>query len=519
MTDSRLAGKEMEQLELMMGSGHAATQTVQVSTTEAKRRLKEDGNFFIEFFIPEQLEFPVPQLHKDIWVRLTDQKKDRVLLAIPRDHAKTTLAKLSVVWHFLFTGHTFGLYLTNTSASAINACRDIMDYMQTPNFVSTFGPISIIKSSETDGLWIFEIDLGNNNIKTCILRATGANQKMRGINIRNTRPDFAVVDDVEDLENTATPAMQKQLDKWLMGTFMKALSRNRKVLWLGNILRKTSLLYRFSKWEVWNPVVFGAITIDRTTGELVPLWSDRWSLADLKIDFMEYQELQLVETWMCEMMNMPGRGANGFQAENFNYAILPAPDDLQAAFITIDPAFGLTKSEHDRTAIVVHGIRKTGCPMVLDYRVGHFSEEVMFREALALATYWKAGVWGIESVAAQRVLLTLFELYAVNYKVMGKYDFVPLMAGMEKHGRISGFVGAMKGKVYAIPLGDLALTTSLLNYDLTKKEQDDDLPDSAAYGPQMIANYLPMVYAAHARLTVNHIDTTRARVGMECANA
>ena len=101
MLDSGLGKKDMEQLELMMGSGHAATQTVQVSTAEAKRRLKEDGNFFIEFFIPEQLEFPVPQLHKDIWVRLTDPTKDRVLLAIPRDHAKTTLAKLSVVWHFL----------------------------------------------------------------------------------------------------------------------------------------------------------------------------------------------------------------------------------------------------------------------------------------------------------------------------------------------------------------------------------------------------------------------------------
>lgn len=505
---------EIQKLTSREIMGNAETLLVQATVEEIVQRLENDGAFFIEFFIPEELEFEIPQLHLDIWALMSDDQKERVLLAIPRAHAKTTLAKLAVVRHFMFTHHSFGIYLSSTSPIAKNACMDIMNYFQTHNFVSTFGKINKIKESATDGMWIFELPLPGGAMKTCILRAAGAGQQMRGINVYNRRPSFAVVDDVEDLENTATPAAQTKLDEWLFGTFIKALARKKKILWLGNMLRNTTLLSRLSKSPKWNPVVFGCVTVDPATGELVPLWPDLWSLEKIREDFCEYQELGLTETWMCEMMNMPGLGKNGFSAKQFNYAIPPAPDDLAAAFITIDPAFGLIKKEHDRTAIVVHGIRKVGCPMVLAYAVGHMREHEIFNTCLKFAEYWNCGVWGIEAVAAQKVLITLFEMYSSSKGLGHKYEFVPLSAGQEKHGRISAFVSAMEIDSYAMPVGDFVLTNNLLVYDLTKKEQDDDLPDAAAYGPQMVNRYLPMIYAAHARLNqANEIIEHKPRCG------
>src|SRR3546814_3245067 len=72
----------------------------------------------------------------------------RVLLAIPRDHAKTTLSKLAVVWYFRYTNHRFCVYLSNTNTIAKNACKDIIGYLKSPNSIAVFGEIKMIKESE-----------------------------------------------------------------------------------------------------------------------------------------------------------------------------------------------------------------------------------------------------------------------------------------------------------------------------------------------------------------------------------
>src|SRR3546814_13936812 len=68
-------------------------------------RLKWDGEFFIEFHLADELTSPVPRLHVEVWGLLTSTAMQRVLLAIPRDHAKTTLSKLAVVWYFRYTNN------------------------------------------------------------------------------------------------------------------------------------------------------------------------------------------------------------------------------------------------------------------------------------------------------------------------------------------------------------------------------------------------------------------------------
>lgn len=466
--------------------------------------LKNSAAFFIDFFIHEELDHEVPPIHVSIWEDMTDTTKERKLLAIPREHAKTTLAKLAVVWYWLFTGHRFCAYLSNTSPIAKNACRDIVNYLRSPNFVSVFGEPVFHKESEVEGLWIFTLQMPGGGEKKCILRATGANQQMRGINIDNQRPDIAVIDDLEDKANTASAQLQKNLDEWVFGTFIKALARKRlKLIWLGNMLRKTTLLARLSQRPNWNPTVYGCLIKDESN-KLVPLWPDLWTIEKIMEDFSEYRDLGLVETWMCEMMNMPGRGANGFSIDQINYQPMPVPEELAGAFITIDPAFGQNVQEHDSTAIVVHGIRKNGCPMVVGYEVGHMDDREMFDRALALSEYWRAYTWGIESVAAQRLLKSLFSMYATAAGCGHVLEFVDLKAGMDKHSRIKAWVASMdprgvggkpRDPTYGVFENDWSITQQLLDYDLTKKDQEDDLCDSCAYGIQMMENYLPLIYA------------------------
>lgn len=473
-------------------SPSAAADTVEVEARIAEIRalLKADGEFFIEFFLGEELTSPVPKFHVDIWGLLTDQQKQRILLAIPRDHAKTTLSKLAVVWYYLFTSHRFCVYLSNTNTIAKNACKDIINFLKSNNFRAVFGDIKILKESETDSLWVFELPLPNGRVKKCILRAVGAGQQMRGINIDNQRPDIAVVDDVEDNENTESETLQKKLDRWIFGPFIKALARQKKIIWLGNMLQKTSLLARLSANPKWNPVVFGAIIKDAVTDELRSLWPERWPLEELQEDFKEYRGLGLTETWMCEMMNMPGHGKNGFRADQIYYQALPTTDAIRAAWITVDPAFG-EQAVNDKTAIVVHILPEEGVPMVAEYVHAQLSEHKMFDHVLALAHKWNAWVWGIEAVAAQKVLITLFTVLLAAKRLNHHVEMIPLMAGKgdPKVARISAFVSLMEKREYAVPEDDVEILTQMLAYSMTKRSNKDDLLDSCAYGPQMLSMY------------------------------
>lgn len=494
------------------------TREIEAEVGQIRLLMRSSGEFFINFFLAETLDLPVPQFHSDIWALLTDLEKERVLLAIPRDHAKTTLAKLVVIWYWLFTSQRFCVYLSNTAPIAKGACRDIMRFLDHPNFINVFGRIKMIKSSENEGLWIFDMPRAGLPPKRCMLRGLGQGQQMRGINIDNQRPDIAVVDDVEDNENTDSPQQQKKLDKWMFGPFLKALARKKKILWLGNMLAKTSLLARLSRNPRWNPVVFGCLVKDSATGQLRPLWPGKWTVEALKDDFQEYKDNSLVETWMCEMMNMPGHGLNGFNAEQINYAPAPTPSDVLAAWITIDPAFGLSKY-NDETAICLHVLPRVGVPTTVVCVHGHMDEETIFSTALGLAYTWNAWTWGIEAVAAQKVLITLFQVYSVLQGLTGAIEIVPMEAGRgaPKIARMRAFVNLMAKGEWALSEGDVDITSQILSLDLTKEDQQDDIVDSAAYGPMMAEQYMPLIQSQMERKPVEEMAVIQQ--GIEVTNA
>lgn len=493
-------------------------QPANVSVDEVLDSLENDPEFMIQFFLGDQLTQDVPQFHIDIMNRMTSMSVMRLLLCIPRGHAKTTWAKLAVIWHWLFTDHRFAVYLSNTAPIAKNCCRDIINFLKCDNFISVFGPAEFQKEAENEGLWIFVLNLPNGKKKKCILRAAGAGQQTRGINVDNQRPDIAIVDDLEDKENTKTEVLQKQLDDWMFGTFIKSLDKFKyKIIWLGNMLRKTSLLARLSKNPIWHPIVYGCLIKNPVTGIMQPLWPELWPIKEIREDFAEYTALGLVETWMCEMMNMPGSGKNGFTGDQIKYELRPSPDSNQilATFVTIDPAFG-EKQVNDNSAVVVHAILDDGPTMVVDYACEKMSEAQMFDKALDFAETWGAWFWGIESVAAQAVLITLFKVYAIQQSVDSSLEMVKLMAGQHKSGRIQAWVSMMSKGATAIPEGEMMITSQLLAYDPEQRDNNDDLIDACAYQPQMLDNYMPLIIQNYMmNLNDNHAIGQETQTGVD----
>lgn len=462
---------------------------VQMNVREIKHALQYNKEFFIQFFLGEELTFPIPAFHIDVFHLMTSTAVDKCVFAIPRDHAKTTLAKLTVVYYILFSHYSFIVYLSNVHSTGKDAVNDVIAFLLCDNFRSIYGDIAFKVQQDGNGFYRFDLQLtredGSAYTKHVIIKALGAGQSVRGVNVKHRRPQLAIVDDLEDIENIATEELFMKLKKWFYGTFRKCLDKfDHKIIHIGNMLAEKCLLKEHCESEYWFSRRYGALL---SNGE--PLWPDAWPIAKLKADFTEYLKAGMLDTWFTEMMNLPiGTGRGLIKPDEIKYAPHISPEEIEYGFITIDPAISDKDWAH-KSALAVHvwngefwQIAETESSIGMD-------PIQMFNHIVALVFKWNINVVGIESVAFQASLKHVFNYMAAVNGLEGLL-FVDLEGRARKPQRIIGWSALLKAGEYRLTEGDFTITTQLLAFNPKKKNNEDDDIDACAYGPQMLENYL-----------------------------
>ena len=472
--------------------------------------LHTDIRLMLSFYIGEELDLEIPEMHEEIWeefiILLSDIQNPEMmtgilkkLLAIPREHAKTTLTKLAIILFMRYSRLGFCAYVSNTAPVALNAIRDVRDWFMSQQDAELFGPSRMIKSSETEQLYIMAIQVpGRKEPKTIILKAFGQGTQIRGTIIMSRRPDLLIFDDIESRETVESELQQKRLDAWAMGTALKAMARRGVCVFIGNMIGSTSLLARLSKGKAWNPTVLGSI-VKLSTGEITPLWPARWSLDALVADYQSFRANGLGHVWEAEMMNLTAEAILGESLANAWRPSTPMPEDVNAGFICLDPAFGLN-SWNDFSAISVHVTTHADQrPFVARTVLKRLSTEQLFDAMLEQSYYWGLGTWVIESVAAQKLLIPLFIAY-MNQRMIpaSLFTLVPITAGKEsKASRIVSMRSSLSSESYGIAIDEEEALVEYEEYTPLSKAKDDR-QDSIAYGPIAWAQHGDQI-RAHGR--------------------
>jgi len=469
------------------------SQLVELDIEELKEAMRTDCVAFLSFYLQDELTLDVPQLHEEIWdefvnivnaVNLDDWRGHlQKLFCVPRGHAKSTLTKLAIILFFRYSRISFAVYASLTAGIAKAACRDIVNWLRTDHDQHVFGHTTVIKSNEAEQLWILEIGTPNRGRKTVLLKAIGSDQQVRGTLVDNKRPELLVIDDCEDNRTAASDESQANLDTWLMGNLLKATARRSVRIMLGNMINSRTMLYRFSKDPAWNPTVYGAIIRDKTTGELKALWSGLYTLEELLEDYKNYRSKGVGHVWVYEMMNMTADSIFKIDLSQAVRIPRPNPDEVVAGIITVDPAFG-QKSWHDPTGIVVHvKIKERVIPFIVDSRKGRMSEDQMLDTLIELSYYWNISTWGIESVAAQRLLISLFKAKLKERQIPEQlFTMIGLPSGgVAKASRILAMINSIASGNYGVAIEEEELLTEISLYDPDSTDHED-IPDAAAYG-------------------------------------
>lgn len=464
---------------------------ISVDSRQAYARGKADINFFAALCMPDVCAFALPSFYVLIWQLLANRPAEqmrkilRFALGLPRGHAKTTFIKILICWLIVYDKVTFVLVVCATEPLAENLLSDINDILGSPNMEAIYGSWNASLSKDTT-----EQKKAMYHGRPIVLAAKGAGSSLRGLNIKNRRPDLIFCDDMQTRENDESLADRAKLKRWFLSTLLKCIAPNgdRLIIYVGNMYSEECLLKQLQDNTKWTSLVTGAIL---DTGE--PLWPELHSLEDLMESFEHDEELGEADLWFAEVMNDPkaaGRSLLDLPLPAYPYEEDIVPDGV---YLTIDPA-GF-KDVSDDNVISVHYVYD-GKGIVKERVYGGeiTDPEQLVIVALTLALGHGATLIGVEDVGFQSTLKFWIDKYMRDLKISG-ITVVPLNPhGRSKETRIRLFIRELyAGNYYLSHAARPAFVFQATKYRLGAKKNKDDLLDADSYGLDVRNEYWHLV--------------------------
>lgn len=238
----------------------------------------------------------------------------KVILEAFRDAAKSTVAEEGIVVGALYREFVNCVIVGSSFARAKERLASIRNEFVINRYINQlFGPME--GPTWGDG----RIVLANG---VCIT-ALGAGMSMRGTKYLDARPDFWMIDDLEDEESVKTPEARDGTMTWLYRTFLPAMAKEARGRFLGNRLDQDAVIVRLSKDSAWRHYRFPIMSLDpqataSTTGVSspnpaakpvagrnglwLPTWPDKFTIPEIEAKQEEYRRLGLLHAFECEYM-------------------------------------------------------------------------------------------------------------------------------------------------------------------------------------------------------------------------
>ena len=172
--------------------------------------------------------------------------------------------------------------------------------------------------------------------------ARGRGQSPRGLRYKEARPDYIVIDDLDDDELCRNERRVRELTDWVKEALFGALDVGRgRFIMVGNLISKCSVLANIAATKGVHVSTVYAVD---SQGE--PVWKDKWTKEEARqaADFMGYR------SWNKEMMHNPIVEGTVFRQEWIRWAKTPRLKDFSEFVLYIDPSWKSKKSSDTKAA-------------------------------------------------------------------------------------------------------------------------------------------------------------------------
>lgn len=455
------------------------------TTAEIQEVAKGDLDFLAGLIMPLIFKFAFPPVFKSVWQWLLgfvaqERAFPQLALGLPRGFGKTTLVKIFIIYCILFTDKKFILIISATASLAQNILSDVIDMLEEPNIKAVFGDWKLGVEKDTQPLKKF--GYRGRNIT---LAAIGAETSLRGLNIKNTRPDVMIFEDIQSRECADSPVQSTSLENWMVGTAMKAKSpMGCMFLFVANMYpTKTSILRKLKSNPTWTKFIAGGILADGTS-----LWEELQPIEQLITEFENDLAMGKPEIFYSEVLNDENVSANNL----IDLSVLPEvphqEGDIAAGnFIIIDPA--TDKIDSDAISIGYFEVHDA-TPMMMDLEEDRFSPGETIRTALKMALKNQCRLIVCEANAYQYTLLYWFDFICKQLGIEG-IEIVPIYSGIRsKNARIlEMFKSYRDGEIYVHERCRLQVHIQITQFNALKRDNTDGLLDLMTYAPRVIQEF------------------------------
>lgn len=266
--------------------------------------LRKDYAAFCEYYFPHFVTLTDKSTGKPVRIihnapfhnaaakRIKENPNLKAVFMWPRGHAKSTHMDIFVPLWLMFQTTPLIRFMAVVGKSEDAAQRLLGDIQAELEFnqrlIADFG------AQKSLGEWTegeFTTESGVHFL------AIGRGQSPRGLRNRESRPDYIVIDDLDDDEMCKSDRRVREMEEWVLDALFGSMDVGRgRFIMVGNLIAKNSVLARIAdKKGVYVSKIYA------TDGDGNPTWKDKWTRQEVQ----EYKEFVGFRSWEKEMMHNP----------------------------------------------------------------------------------------------------------------------------------------------------------------------------------------------------------------------
>lgn len=318
---------------------HAHETTAQKD--ERKTRLLKDYNAFVMYYFPHYASCACASFHTQAARKMSRHRNIIAVFEWARGHAKSTHFTIFIpLWLKARKEMKVMLLVSKSYDAAETLLSDLQAELEgNERYIADYGT-QLKEGAWQEGRFATHDD--------CAFFALGRGQSPRGLRHRQHRPDYIVMDDIDDDEMSRNPdRVQKALD-WVNGAlyFATDMGRGRFIL-VGNRISNTSILAEMAEMKNIYHSKVNALTAN---GE--PSWPEKYTREEIEniIATKGYRHTQR------ELFNNPIVEGAVFSRDWIQFTTAPNLNHYDGLVSYCDPSFK-NSATSDYKAIVTVGSR------------------------------------------------------------------------------------------------------------------------------------------------------------------
>lgn len=358
--------------QLILSDGFALSRSTAATAEERRAKSKRDYAYFCQTYFPHLATAPSAAFHVRAANEILKNQRLRAIYEWARGLAKSSNMSLMIpLWLMLCHAEQLCLILVSKSEEmADRLLSELQGELLTNELLRQDYPEQMKVQSCSDG----ELILANGSY----LCSCGRGQSPRGIKHRGLRPNYIIIDDIDDDELCRNKARVDLLTDWvneaLFGTMQ--IGRGRFIL-VGNRISNTSVLANLANNKTYK---HSRVNILDRNGK--PSWAEAHTPEEIEALRAEQGE----RSFQKEYMNNPITEGAIFKADNIQYTKQLPWRQYSRLICYTDPSFK-NSANNDYKATLLVGKTKTGYYHVLKAFAGQESVTTMYSWLYSIRDY------------------------------------------------------------------------------------------------------------------------------------